>query len=165
VLVSMLLKEDVVMRMMDFAPWSRSSIGFDRLFDLLENTGRSDHAENYPPYNIEKTSDDTYRITLAVAGFSPAELSITSQPNELIVAGKKDKHGRGQYLYRGIADRAFRRRFSLADDVKVAGANLIDGMLTIGLVREVPEAMKPRQIEIANSNQPRLETVATKIAA
>ena len=153
------------MRMMDLAPWSRSSIGFDRLFDMLESARRSDHADNYPPYNIEKTSDDTYRITLAVAGFSPAELSITSQPNELIVAGKKDENGSGQYIYRGIADRAFRRRFSLADYVRAAGANLNGGLLSIDLVREMPEAMKPRRIEIANSNQPQIETVATKVAA
>jgi molecular chaperone IbpA len=162
----MLLKEDVVMRMMvDLAPWSRSSIGFDRMFDMLENARRSERADNYPPYNVEKTSDDTYRITLAVAGFSPAELSITSQPNELIVAGKKDENGSGQYFYRGIADRAFSRRFSLADDVRVAGANLNGGLLSIDLVREVPEANKPRRIEIANSNQPQVETVANKIAA
>jgi molecular chaperone IbpA len=165
-LVSMLLKEDVVMRMMvDLAPWSRSSIGFDRMFDMLENARRSERADNYPPYNIEKTSDDTYRITLAVAGFSPAELSITSQPNELIVAGKKDENGSGHYFYRGIADRAFSRRFSLADYVRVAGANLNGGLLSIDLVREVPEAMKPRRIEIANSNQPQSEAIATKVAA
>ena len=161
----MLLKEDVVMRMMDLAPWSRSSIGFDRLFDMLENARRSDHPENYPPYNIEKTSDETYRITLAVAGFYPSELSIMTQPNELIVAGKKDETGSGQYLYRGIADRAFRRRFSLADYIRVAGANFNGGLLSIDLVREVPEANKPRRIEIANSNQPQAETVATKLAA
>ena len=152
------------MRMIDLAPWSRSSIGFDRLFDMLENARRSDHPENYPPYNIEKTSDETYRITLAVAGFSPSELSIMTQPNELIVAGKKDENS-SRYLHRGIADRAFRRRFSLADYVRVAGANLNGGLLSIDLVREVPEANKPRRIEIANSNQPQVETVANKIAA
>ena len=153
------------MRMMvDLAPWSRSSIGFDRMFDMLENARRSERADNYPPYNIEKTSDDTYRITLAVAGFSPAELSITFQPNELIVAGKKDENS-SRYLHRGIADRAFRRRFSLADYVRVAGANLNGGLLSIDLAREAPEAMKPRRIEIANSNQPQGATLATKVAA
>jgi molecular chaperone IbpA len=153
------------MRMLDLDPWSRSSIGFDRLFDKLEKAGRSGHPENYPPYNIEKTSDDTYRITLAVAGFSPNELSIRTQPNELIVAGKKDETGSRQYLYRGIADRAFHRRFSLADYVRVAGANFNGGLLSIDLVREVPEVMKPRRIEIANSNQPHVETIALKVAA
>jgi molecular chaperone IbpA len=145
------------MRMMDFAPFSRSSIGFDRLFDMLENFARTDQADNYPPYNIAKTGDDAYRITLAVAGFSPEELSITTQLNELVVAGRKAEGAKGQYLYQGIANRAFQHRFSLADYVKVAGANLNAGLLDIDLVREVPEAMKPRRIEIANSNQPQIE--------
>jgi len=153
----MLLKEDVVMRMMDLAPLSRSSIGFDRLFDLLDNAAQFEHPENYPPYDIEKTGEDAYRITLAVAGFTPEDLSITSQPNELIVAGERAKKGvGGQYLHRGIAGRAFRRQFNLADYVKVVGANLNNGMLSIDLVREVPDAMKPRRIEIANSNQPQI---------
>lgn len=143
------------MRIMDIAPLSRSSIGFDRLFDMLENATQFEQAENYPPYNIAKTGDDAYRITLAVAGFTSEELSITSQPNQLIVAGKKAADGGGQYLYQGIAGRAFQRQFNLADYVKVTGANLNNGMLAIDLVREVPEAMKPRRIEIANSNQPR----------
>ena len=150
---------------MDLASLRRSLIGSDRFFDMLENARRSDHSESYPPYNIEKTSDDTYRITLAVAGFSPNELSITSQPNELIVSVKKDEIGSGHYLYRGIADRAFRRRFSLADYVRVTGAHFNGGLLSIDLFREVPEGMKPRQIEIANSNQPQAETVASKVAA
>jgi molecular chaperone IbpA len=145
------------MRMMDLAPLSRSSIGFDRLFDMLENFARTDQADNYPPYNIEKTGDDAYRITVAVAGFSPEELSVTAQLNELVVAGRKAEGAKGQYLYRGIANRAFRHRFSLADYVNVAGANLNAGLLAIDLVRKVPEAMKPRRIEIANSNQPQIE--------
>jgi molecular chaperone IbpA len=146
------------MRMMDLAPLSRSSIGFDRLFDMVENFARSDQAENnYPPYNIEKTGDDAYRITLAVAGFTPDELSITTQLNELIVAGRKAEGSKGQYLYQGIAHRTFQRRFSLADYVKVAAASLDGGLLAIELVREVPEAMKPRRIEIANSNKPQIE--------
>jgi molecular chaperone IbpA len=153
------------MRTMDLASLRRSLIGSDRFFDMLENARRSDHPESYPPYNIEKTSDDTYRITLAVAGFSPNELSITTQPNQLIVSGKKDEIGSGHYLYRGIADRAFRRRFCLADYVRVTGAHFNGGLLSIGLVREVPEVMKPRQIEIANSNQRQAETVAPKVAA
>jgi molecular chaperone IbpA len=157
----MLLKEDVVMRMIDFAPLSRATIGFDRLFDMLDNAMQFEQADNYPPYNIEKTGDDAYRITLAVAGFTPEELSITSEPNQLIVTGKKAQTGNGEYLYQGIAGRPFQRQFSLADYVKVASANLTNGMLSIDLVREVPEAMKPRRIEIANRNQPQIEgTVA-----
>jgi molecular chaperone IbpA len=161
-LVPMLLKEDVVMRMIDFAPLSRATIGFDRLFDMLDNAMQFEQADNYPPYNIEKTGEDAYRITLAVAGFTPDELSITSEPNQLIVAGKKAQTiGNGEYLYQGIAGRPFRRQFSLADYVKVVSANLTNGILAIDLVRDVPEAMKPRRIEIANRNQPQIEgTVA-----
>jgi molecular chaperone IbpA len=153
----MLLKEDVVMRMMDFAPLSRSSIGFDRLFNMLENAMQSEPSDNYPPYNIEKTGENTYCITLAVAGFTPDELSITSQPNQLIVSGKKEQNGNAAYLYQGIAGRPFQRQFSLADYVTVTGADLNNGLLSIKLVREVPEAMKPRRIAIANSNQPQVE--------
>jgi molecular chaperone IbpA len=156
-LVSMLLTEDVVMRMIDFAPLSRATIGFDRLFDMLDNAMQFEHVDNYPPYNIEKTGEDAYRITLAVAGFTPDELSITSEPNQLIVAGEKAQAGNGEYLYQGIAGRPFQRQFSLADYVKVVGANLNNGILAIDLVREVPEAMKPRRIEIANRNQPQIE--------
>jgi molecular chaperone IbpA len=158
----MLLKEDVVMRMMDLAPFSRSSIGFDRLFDMLENAPRFEAVGNYPPYNIEKIGEDAYRITLAVAGFSPDELSITAQPNQLIVAGKRVENADAQYLYRGIAERAFQRQFSLADYVRVASATLTNGLLSIELVSEVPEAMKPRRIEIANNNLPQIES---KVAA
>jgi molecular chaperone IbpA len=117
-------------------------------------------AENYPPYDIERTSENGYRITLAVAGFAPEELSITAQPNQLVVAGKKAGEDSGEYLYRGIAGRAFQRQFNLADYVKVVGASLKDGMLSIELVREVPEALKPRRIEIANGNQPQIESAA-----
>jgi molecular chaperone IbpA len=143
--------------MMDFAPLSRATIGFDRLFDMLDNARLFEQADNDPPYNIEKTGEDAYRITLAVAGFTPDELSITSEPNQLIVAGKKTQTGNGAYLYQGIAGRSFQRQFSLADYVKVVGANLTNGMLAIDLVHEVPEAMKPRRIEIANRNQPQIE--------
>jgi molecular chaperone IbpA len=142
---------------MDFAPLTRSTIGFDRLFNMLENAVQFEPAENYPPYNIERTGEDGYRITLAVAGFTPEELSIIAQPNQLIVTGKKTGEDSGEYLYRGIAGRAFQRQFNLADYVKVVGASLKDGMLSIELVREVPEALKPRRIEIANGNQPQIE--------
>jgi len=156
----MLLKEDVAMRMMDFAPLSRSVIGFDRLFEMLDNATQFETFENYPPYNIAKTGEDSYRLTLAVAGFSPDELSITTQPNELIVAGRKGENGEGEYLYRGIAARSFQRQFSLADYVKVSGASLDNGILSIDLVRDVPEAMKPRRIEIGQSSTKQIEAQA-----
>jgi len=139
------------MGMMDLAPLSRSLIGFDQMF---EDALRLNPDDNYPPYNIEKRGEDAYRVTLAVAGFTPDELMVTWQPNSLIVAGKKVEQNGGQYLHRGIAGRSFQRQFSLADYMKVTGASLEKGLLCIDLVREVPEALKPRRIEIANSNQP-----------
>jgi molecular chaperone IbpA len=146
------------MRMMDFASLSRSLGGFERVFDTVEHAPQFASVGNYPPYNIEKTDENAYRITLAVAGFSADELSITAEPNELIVAGKKAQNADGRYFYQGIAARAFQRRFSLADYVSVASATLNNGLLSIELVREVPEAMKPRRIEIANSNLPQIES-------
>ena len=139
--------------MIDFTPLWRSSIGFDGMLDLVDDAIRFEVTGNYPPYNIEKTGEETYRISLAVAGFTPDDLAITGQPNLLVVAGKKGEGQGGQLLYQGIAARAFQRQFGLADDVKAVGASLENGLLTIDLVREVPEAMKPRRIEIANSNQ------------
>jgi molecular chaperone IbpA len=135
----------------DFSPLFRSTVGFDRLMNLLEaSTHWSEPSNGYPPYNIEKTGDDAYRITLAVAGFSEDELGIEVRENLLIVEGRKQEGEAAQgYLYRGIAGRSFRRNFQLADHVKVVGANLHNGLLTIALVREIPEAMKPRRIEIA----------------
>ena len=141
--------------MIDFTPPWRSSIGFDRMLDLVDDAIRFESTGNYPPYNIEKTGEETYRVSLAVAGFTPDDLTITAQPNLLVVAGKKGEGEAGQFLYQGIAARAFQRQFSLADDVNVVGASLENGLLTIDLVREVPEAMKPRRIEIANGNQPK----------
>jgi molecular chaperone IbpA len=132
----------------DYSPLFRSSIGFDRVFDLLENATRVQTIDSWPPYDIEKTGDDSYRITLAVAGFSPDELSVTQERNLLVVSGRKSGDNRGQHLYHGIAARAFERRFELADHVKVAGARFDRGLLTIELVRELPEAMKPRRITI-----------------
>jgi molecular chaperone IbpA len=133
----------------DFAPLFRSSVGFDRVFDLLENAARVQAIDNWPPYNIEKAGEDQYRITMAVAGFAPDELDLTAQPNLLVVSGQKKADGNGQqYLHRGIATRSFERRFELADHVKVTGASIADGLLTIELVREVPEEMKPRRIEV-----------------
>ena len=138
------------MRAFDFAPLSRSSIGFDRLFDLLEDTYRFEPEDHYPPYNIERTGEDAYRIVLAVAGFRPDEIAITAQQNMLTIAGRKSETPGGEYFYRGISGRPFERRFSLADHVKVTGASLENGLLVVDLVREVPEAMKPRRIEIGS---------------
>jgi molecular chaperone IbpA len=132
----------------DFSPYRRSTVGFDRLFDLLENAGSPQTAENYPPFDLERVSEDGYRITLAVAGFRPEEIDVTAQQNLLIVTGRKSEDAQGEYIHRGIATRAFERRFGLADHVQVRAADLKDGMLSIELVREIPEAMKPRKIEI-----------------
>src|SRR5215210_7517917 len=137
---------------LDFSPLYRSTVGFDRLFNLLDSTlGAADATNaNWPPYNMEKLGDDQYRITMAVAGFAPDEIELVQQENTLLVAGRKHPEPEGvQVLHRGIATRAFRQTFNLADYVKVSGANLENGLLTIDLVREVPEAMKPRRIEIA----------------
>jgi molecular chaperone IbpA len=132
---------------LNFSPLFRSTIGFDRVFDLLENASRTQSFESWPPYDIVRTSEDSYRITMAVAGFSESELTITHQPNLLIVAGNKPET-EGDYLHRGIPGTSFERRFELADHVKVAHADLRNGLLTIALVREVPEEMKPRKISI-----------------
>jgi molecular chaperone IbpA len=135
----------------DFTPYRRSTVGFDRLFDLLENANRATGGDNYPPFNIERRGDDAYRITLAVAGFKPAEIDITAQQNLLVVQGRKGEepaNAATQLLHVGIAQRGFERRFELADFVRVDVAKLEDGLLVIDLVREVPEAMKPRKISI-----------------
>jgi molecular chaperone IbpA len=152
----LLREEDVEMRTdFDFSPLFRSTVGFDRMFDMLQHSMRGGAEENYPPYDIERTGEDSYRVTLAVAGFRPDELTVTAQQNTLVVSGERRGHGDGseqqrQTLYRGIAGRSFERRFELADHVKVVGASLADGLLTIELKREVPEAMRPRRIEIGN---------------
>jgi molecular chaperone IbpA len=139
----------------DFSPLFRSTIGFDRLTRMVDAATRVDNAAlAYPPYNIEKTGEDPYRLTMAVAGFASDELDITVQENVLLVTGKSKKDGEDtSYLHRGIARRAFERRFSLADHIKVVGATLLNGMLHVDLVREVPEAAKPRKIQIG-SGQP-----------
>jgi len=136
------------MRGFDFTPYRRSTVGFDRLFDFLENSRAGD--DNYPPFDIEKLSDDSYRITLAVAGFRRDELDIVNQQNMLTITGRKaeNRNRDGNFLHVGIATRAFERRFELADFVRVTSADLSDGLLTIELVREIPEAMKPRRIDI-----------------
>jgi len=138
----------------DFSPLFRSSIGFDRVLSALENANRLEAVDSWPPYDIVKLSKDEYRISLAVAGFSPDELTLTHEPNVLIVAGQQANEDNVQYLHRGIAHRAFQRRFELADHVKVRGANLVDGLLTIELAREIPEEMKPRRIQIGSNATP-----------
>lgn len=133
---------------LDLTPYRRSTIGFDRLFDLLENNARAT-ADNYPPFNLERLAEDRYRITLAVAGFARDEIEITAQQNLLLVTGKKaDTQDNGNFLHIGIANRNFERRFELADFVFVEDARLTDGLLVVDLVREVPEAMKPKTIAI-----------------
>ena len=146
------------MRSMDFTPYRRNTVGFDRLFDFLESA-RSEQADNYPPYDIEKLSDDRYRITLAVAGFSSADIDITARQNMLIVVGRKSENRNkdGSFLHMGIATRAFERRFELADFVRVEAADMKDGLLAIDLVREIPDAMKPRKIEIGAGQSRTLE--------
>lgn len=134
---------------LDFAPLYRSTVGFDALNDLVETALSFNEASSYPPYNIEKHGENAYRITLAVAGFEPGQLSLEVRENTLVVAGRKDKREDVRFLHRGIDDLSFERRFQLADHVRVEGAHLADGLLTVDLVREVPEALKPRRIEIA----------------
>ena len=135
------------MRTYDFSPLFRSTIGFDRLFDLVETAQRATE-EGYPPYNIERQADDRYQITLAVAGFSPDEISITAEQNVLTVEGGKNEKAEGEFLYKGISTRQFKRQFNLADYVQVKGAAFDNGLLKIQLVREIPETMKPRRIAI-----------------
>ena len=139
------------MRSFDFTPLFRSTVGFDRLAALLDATGRlDDQSFSYPPYNIEKLSDDEYRITMAVAGFAEKDLEITAKDRSLVVAGKGGQEAGAHYLHRGVARRSFERRFELADYIQVKGANLVNGLLHIDLVRQVPEALKPRTIAIGD---------------
>lgn len=136
-----------MMRTLDFGPYVRSTVGFDRMFDMLETVANRED-DNYPPYNIEKTGDGTYRIVMAVAGFAPEALSLTTHDGKLTVAGKHADPGETQFLHQGIGARAFQRQFSLADYVQVTGARLENGLLVIDLKREIPEALKPRTIPI-----------------
>jgi molecular chaperone IbpA len=164
-LVPMLLKkEDMAMRTYDLTPLWRSTIGFDRLFDLIENPARWADEDNYPPYDIERAGEDRYQISLAVAGFTPDDITITAQESMLMVEGRKVEKGEHEYLYQGISARPFRRVFNLADYVQVKSASFENGLLKIDLVREVPEAMKPRKIAIgAAGNDNR--TIEHKAAA
>ncbi|MDP9812815.1 molecular chaperone IbpA [Rhizobium tibeticum] len=144
---------------LDFSPLFRSSIGFDRMLNALEAASRAETVDNWPPYDIVKTGENDYRIVMAVAGFSQDELAITQEQNMLIVSGQKANGDDVQYLHRGIAGRSFQRRFELADHVRIVGAGLVNGLLTIDLKREIPEEMKPRQIEIrTGQGMPKAET-------
>jgi len=136
------------MRTFDFSPLWRSTIGFDHLADLVDSSLRQATDDHYPPYNIERSGEDVYRITLALAGFAPEDIAVTAEQNTLAVEGKKAGRDEREYLYQGIAARPFRRVFSLADHVQVRQASFKDGLLLIDLVREIPEAMKPRRIAI-----------------
>ncbi|MEZ2131618.1 MULTISPECIES: Hsp20 family protein [unclassified Sinorhizobium] len=138
----------------DFSPFYRSSVGFDRIFDLLDDANRAAPIDNWPPYDIIRTGEDQYRVAIAVAGFSQDEISIIHERNMLVVSGTKADEEKAEYLYRGIAGRNFARRFQVADHVTVTGASLVNGLLAIDLVRELPEGMKPRKIEIARDDSP-----------
>ena len=148
------------MRTFDYSPFYRATVGFDRVFDLLDSVSSQTNASGYPPYNIEKAGDDTYRIVMAVAGFAEAELNITQKEGELLVTGQAAPNADAgkEYLHRGIAARDFERRFQLADHVKVVGARLANGLLTIELKREIPEEKKARAIRIDADAAPRTIT-------
>lgn len=155
------------MRHVDFSPLYRSTVGFDRLFTMLDSLGQPENGQTYPPYNIERTGENAYRITMAVAGFAEDDLTIEAKANVLKVAGAKAEDSQDadrEYLHRGIASRAFERRFQLADYVEVTGAHLENGLLHIDLEREIPESMKPRKIEISrvNGNGRQIEAKAQK---
>ncbi|MEP1961460.1 Hsp20 family protein [Tateyamaria sp.] len=151
------------MRTYDFAPLYRATVGFDQIADLMDRVTATDtSASSYPPYNIEKTDDDAYRISIAVAGFSDEDLNVEVKEKSLIVSASKAEEPNTSYLHRGIATRAFERRFHLADHVIVTGASHVDGMLHIDLVKEVPEALKPRRIEIAAQKAIEQDVVETK---
>ena len=148
------------MRSVDFSPLYRSMVGFDHLASLLEAASKAESASNWPPYNIETTGENEYRIELAVAGFKPEELNVEVKENTLTVTGRKSANDEGKrYLHRGLAERNFERRFQLADYVYVTDAQLADGLLSISLKRELPEAMKPRRIEIKAGSQPQPELI------
>jgi molecular chaperone IbpA len=142
----------------DFAPLFRSTIGFDRLARLVDTAAQAANTTSYPPYNIEKTGEDSYVLTMAVAGFGPEDIELTTQDNTLLVTGRVASEPKGEVLHRGIASRAFERRFALADHIVVESAELVHGLLHVGLKRVVPEALKPRRIEI--STAPQMQSVA-----
>ena len=155
------------MRQFDLAPLYRNTVGFDRLFSMLDQLVSVDSTPTYPPYNIERTGENAYRISVAVAGYTEADLSIEVKENTLSIRGEKQEksdEAKGEVLYQGIAARAFERRFQLADYVQVTGAKLENGLLHVDLVREIPEAKKPRQIPIGNGKA-KAEVLEAKVAA
>lgn len=154
------------MRHVDFSPLYRSTVGFDRLFSMLDTVGQPDNGQTYPPYNIERTGEDAYRISMAVAGFGEDEISIEAHRNVLTVKGEKaeERSEENEFLYRGIAARAFERRFQLADFVEVSGAELKNGLLHIELKRNIPDEMKPRKIEIARGDSKKARQIEAKAA-
>lgn len=158
------------MRNLDYSPLYRSTVGFDRLFNLLDNVSsvENTNANSYPPYNIERLDESTYRVSMAVAGFSEDEISIESKQNSLTISAEKkesEADKEREFLFRGIAARSFERRFQLADYVEVTGATLENGLLHVELVREIPEAMKPRRIEIARASAKRSKQIEGKAEA
>jgi molecular chaperone IbpA len=158
------------MRTLDFAPLYRSTVGFDRLFNMIDSLGQAEAAQSYPPYNIERTGENAYRISMAVAGFDDSEITIEAKRNHLLVTGKKaevegeDAANENAYLYRGIASRGFERRFHLADHVEVTSATLKHGLLHIELKREIPEELKPRRIAIETGAAPKAKVIEAKAA-
>ena len=152
------------MRTYDFSPLWRSTVGFDRLFDLAETAQRAGGEDHYPPYNIERLADDRYQISLAVAGFAPDDISITAEQNVVTIEGRKSETGERDFLYRGISTRNFKRQFSLADYVQVKSAAFDNGLLKIELVREIPEAMKPRRIAINGGSADNVKALEAKAA-
>ena len=151
------------MRSYDFAPLWRSTIGFDRLFDLVETAQRAGE-DNYPPYNIERLSEDRYQISLAMAGFAPDEITVTAEQNAVTIEGRRLEKAEREYLYRGISARPFKRHFNLADYVQVKRAAFDNGLLKIELVREIPEAMKPRRIAIDGAPAGNVQQLEAKAA-
>jgi molecular chaperone IbpA len=158
--------EDLAMRTttFDFAPLWRSTIGFDRFFDLVDAAQRAGSEDHYPPYNIERLGDDSYQISLAVAGFGPDDIAVTAEQNVLTIEGQKPEKEEREYLYRGISARHFKRQFNLADYVQVKNASFENGLLRIELAREIPEAMKPRQIPINGTSPSNVQQLEGKAA-
>lgn len=153
------------MRNIDFSPLYRSIVGFDRMANLIETAARQEQTPNWPPYNVMQTGENDYRIELAIAGFGAQDLDIEMKEGLLTVKGeKKPQTDEQKYLYRGIAERAFERKFQLADHVRVLNANLENGLLIIDLVREIPESLKPRKIEIGNANVTASQTIDAQIS-
>lgn len=155
------------MRSYDLSPLLRATVGFDRLMNVLDTVGRVDEVPSYPPYNIEKTGDNAYRISMAVAGFADEDLSITVRENQLLIEGRKAgaEEEAVAFLHRGIATRAFQRTFQLADHIQVKGARLENGLLHVDLYREIPEAMKPRSIQIERGERSETKAIENQAAA